>query len=528
MTVNTETSTEQSSERELLASLRSSRPGVDPPRYWLTRFVFLRAVGFIYTVAFLVLCNQWPGLLGSHGLLPAARYLARVRASLDFFDLPTLFLIDASDPTLRSFAWLGLALSILVLLGIENALVMAALWAIYLSFCHVGQVFYGFGWEILLLETGFLAIFFCPVASLWPLRSQVAPSKVVVWMLRWLVFRVMLGAGLIKIRGDACWTSLTCLAYHYETQPVPSPVSWLLHQAPLWFHKLGVAFNHVVELIAPWLLFGPRWARWLGGGLIVLFQGVLIVSGNLSFLNWLTIAISVACFDDRVFVRLLPRKLVTRAHELELQRRQSQLQTGVVAVLALLVGLLSLDPILNMFSPHQAMNDSFEPLHLVNTYGAFGSVGKVRHEVILEGTRDATVGPSTHWLEYEFKCKPGNVQRRPCLITPYHYRLDWQMWFAALGEINREPWLVRLVYKLLRGEPVVRELLARDPFGRAPPRLIRAELYEYRFTRWSEPTTAWWRRARVGEYLRPLSLDDQRLHAFLQQRGWLDPAAVSR
>jgi hypothetical protein len=504
--------------------------GGPPPAYWLTRFVFLRALGFIYAVAFLVLWNQWPGLIGSHGLLPAARYMARVRRSIEFHQLPTLFWSDASDRTLELACAAGLALAILVLLGVENALVMAALWAIYMSFCHVGQTFYGYGWEILLLEAGFLAIFLAPLRSVRPLASRTPPSPIAIVLLRWLVFRVMLGAGLIKLRGDACWTDLTCLAYHYETQPVPGPLSPLFHAAPLWFHKFGVAFNHVVELIAPWFAFGPRRLRYAAGLAIMAFQTVLIASGNLSFLNWLTIAIAIACFDDALIARALPRRLVARAEQLERERRPSLTRTLTLASVACVVAWFSVDPIANMLSREQIMNTSFDYdyLHLVNSYGAFGSVGRVRHEVIVQGTRDAD--PDTaRWLEYEFKCKPGDVMRRPCLITPYHYRLDWQMWFAALSNPprlpaggGREPWFVRFVYELLRGEPAVRALLARDPFTDRPPRFVRAELYEYHFAPVSGAGGAWWRRTRVGPYVRPLALTDPAMRKFLADRGWLD------
>jgi hypothetical protein len=510
------------SDGDVLASLRDGRS-----RHWLTRFVFLRALGFIYGVAFLVLRQQWRGLLGSHGILPAARFLERLRGRVSFFDLPTLFLWGASDAVLSLGCSLGLCLSLAVLLGIENALVMAALWALYMSFCHIGQVFYGYGWEMLLLEAGFLAIFLCPVASVLPLRSRVAPAPVTLWALRWLLFRVMFGAGLIKLRGDACWRDLSCLAYHYETQPVPSPVSWLLHQAPLWFHQLGVAWNHVVELIAPWLLLGPRRARLVGGALVVLFQAILIVSGNLSFLNWLTIAVALACFDDGVLERCLPQRLGARARALESTRQSSTAQLVVSVALALVIGVLSVGPVLNMLSPGQAMNTSFDPFELVNSYGAFGSVGKVRREVIVQGTRDAQPD-GARWREYGFHCKPGDVLRRPCLITPYHYRLDWQMWFAALGNVAREPWLLRFVYELLRGEPEVRALLASDPFGSRPPRFIRAELYEYRFSKLSEHGAAWWHRERVATYFRPLSLDDAELREALRARGWLDPEGSRR
>jgi hypothetical protein len=510
------------SERELARSLEVGWFGAAKARYWLTRALLLRALGLIYTVAFAVLLQQWPGLIGSRGLLPAADFVDGMRERLGFWQWPTVFWLGAPDSALRALALFGLALSLAVLLGVDNALVMLALWALYLSFCHVGQLFWGYGWEILLLEAGFLAVFLAPLRSVRTLQSPVAPPAVVIWLLRWLLFRVMFGAGLIKLRGDACWTELTCLDFHYETQPVPSPLTWLLHQAPAWFHRGGVLFNHLVELVAPFLVLGPRRARYTGGALVAAFQLILIASGNLSFLNWLTLAVCLACFDDALWERVLPARLVARARELEDRKRESRAQTVLCAILAAVVGLLSFGPVANMLSPRQAMNTSFDPLHLVNTYGAFGSVSRVRHEVILQGTRDARPGAATRWLEYEFPCKPGDVRRRPCLITPYHYRLDWQMWFAALDEPAGQPWVLRLAYKLLRAEPAVRALLARDPFGASPPRYVRAELYEYRFTRLHDGSDAWWTRKRVAAYLPPLELGNPALREFLKQRGWLD------
>jgi len=182
--------------------------------------------------------------------------------------------------------------------------------------------------------------------------------------------------------------------------------------------------------------------------------------------------------------------------------------------------VLSINPVLNLVSPRQAMNRSFDPLHLVNTYGAFGSIGRVRDEVILEGTSDPTPGPDTVWQAYELPCKPGNPARRPCIVSPYHYRLDWQMWFAAMSSALREPWLIHLVAQLLRGDQQVKTLLAHDPFPDTPPRFVRAELYRYRFTHPGDGSHDWWTRTREQEYLRPLSRDDPELRRFLQAHGW--------
>jgi hypothetical protein len=501
-------------------------PAAPAPTYRLTRFVFLRLLGLVYAVAFLCLCNQGRPLLGHDGLLPLSRYLGELEshglshASL-FLRLPTLFWWGRSDAILAALSWLGLLLSVLLLGGLANVPMMAALWFTYMSFVHVGQIFYGYGWEILLLEAGFLAIFLVPLVDPRPFPRTPTP-EIVIWLLRWVLFRVMFGAGLIKLRGDPCWRDLTCLVYHYETQPIPNPLSYYLHQLPVWFHRLEVLFNHFVEVVVPWFLFVParlRHLRHLAGAFLVLFQLILILSGNLSFLNWLTLAICVPCFDDGALGRVLPRRLTAaalRAPEAE----ETKARGLAVYALAAVVAILSLNPVANMVSSHQVMNTSFDPFDLVNTYGAFGGIGRERYQVVLEGTDDAAPGPAARWTEYRFKCQPVDVDRRPCVISPYHSRLDWQMWFAAMSSFDREPWLVHLVYKLLKGDRGALGLLAEGPFREHPPRFVRAQLYRYAFTRLGEPTKAWWRRTLLGEYAPPLSLEDAALLDYLVRSGF--------
>ncbi len=266
----------------------------------LTRFAVLRLLALVYLVAFLIIALQWDALLGSHGLLPAEQFLANVHDNLGakaYWRVPTLFWLGSSDGVMRALGWLGVVLSAAALLGVTNALVQVALWALYLSFVHVGQIFYGYGWEIQLLETGLLAVFLCPVRSVRPLPRTRVPV-ITMWLLRWLVFRIMLGAALIKLRGDSCWRDLTCLDFHFETQPNPNPLSPWLHHAPHSVHAGGVLFNYLAEGVAPFFAFGFRRWRHVAGLVMVIFQVTLIASGNLSFLNWLTIVPALACFDD--------------------------------------------------------------------------------------------------------------------------------------------------------------------------------------------------------------------------------------
>jgi hypothetical protein len=509
-----------------------------PPTYWLTRFAILRLVGFVYLMAFLVAARQSAPLFGHDGLTPADLYLDRLveqagsRAGA-FFRLPTVFLlIGVSDGALAAVAWIGVALSALAVAGFSNAILMALLWAHYMSIVHVGQIWYGYGWEIQLLETGFLAIFLCPLLDPRPLPRR-PPPVAVLWLFRWLAFRIMLGAGLIKIRGDACWRDLTCLTTHYETQPIPNPLSRALHFMPVWFHKAGVLFNHLVELVAPWLAFWPRIARHVAGTLMVAYQIILIISGNLSFLNWLTIVPALACFDDSLLRRIVPGFLARRAERAAGEwaagagpanaaaAGPSRLQFTTSMALVAVVAFLSIGPVLNLVSSRQAMNTSFDRLHLVNTYGAFGSVGRQRPELVFEGTSDDTITPGTEWKEYEFYCKPGDPRRRPCQISPYHYRLDWQIWFAAMAGPDRYPWTVHFAWKLLHGDPGALGLLADNPFPDAPPRAIRVVRYIYEFAPPDDPEGRWWIRSDPHDWLPPLRADDPRLRRFLASYGWI-------
>ena len=465
------------------------------PDYALARSLFQHGLAAVYLVAFLVAAREFVPLLGTRGLLPVPRFVA----AAPFRRAPSLFHLHYSDRAARLAAWTGAALALVALLGIPDAwpapavlALWAALWVLYLSFVNVGQTFYAFGWESLLLETGFLAIFLGP-----PSLPVAAP---LVWLVRWLLFRVELGAGLIKLRGDRCWRDLTCLDYHHETQPMPNPLSWYFHHLPRWWHRLEVLGNHVAQLVMPFLLFAPQPIASFAGAAIIATQAWLVLSGNFAWLNLVTIVLAVMAFDDAALGRLLSPAAAAGAVPLW--------HGGLVLALAALIAVLSYRPARNLLSPRQLMNASFDPFHLVGTYGAFGSVTKERFEVVIEGTADVDLGPQTIWREYEFIGKPGDPGRRPPQVAPFHLRLDWLMWFAALSSARHEEWFPPLIGKLLAGDRAIRRLLRHDPFPDAPPRAIRARYYRYRFTtpRERRATGAWWVRTLVGDYLPPTSM----------------------
>jgi hypothetical protein len=489
--------------------------------WYLTRFCLLRYLGFVYAVAFLITARQIVPLIGEHGITPAGLYMALVQdhfgsRSQAALHLPTFFWLGISDRLLAGIAWAGFALSLLVVAGYANAIIMALLWATYMSYVHIGQIWYGYGWDIQTLETGFLAIFLCPLLDPRPF-SRRPPPILILWLYRWLGFRILIGAGLIKLRGDPCWRDLTCLYYHYQTQPLPNPLSRYLQFAPHWFSKFEVLWNFFIELVVPWFCFWPRVSRYIAGLLMISFQLILISSGNLAFLNWLTIVPFIACFDDRFLRRIMPASIVRRAEGASadpLPNLGYLISSGCVT---LLVACLSFTPILNLFSPSQQMNASYDPLNLVNTYGAFGSVGSERREIVFEGTQDDLITSHTQWKEYEFPYKPGDPMRRPPIITPYYGRLDWQIWFAAMASPEDYPWTLNFVWKLLHNDPGTLSLLANNPFPDSPPHYIRARLYRYQFARPGE--RPWWNRTLIGDWLPPLGTSD--LQDTIQAEPWL-------
>ncbi|WP_053206906.1 lipase maturation factor family protein [Jiangella muralis] len=459
--------------------------------YWLSRLVFQRALAVVYLLAFVGAVRQFRALIGEHGLTPVPRYVARV----PFRRAPSLFQWHYSDRFFAAVGWLGVAWSAGLALGLAdglpvwaNLLAWAVPWALYLSIVQVGQVWYGFGWESLLCEAGFLAIFLGP--------ADLAPPLLVLVALWWVLFRLEFGAGLIKLRGDRCWRDLTCLYYHHETQPLPNPLSWWFHRLPRWAHRAEAAANHVTQLVVPFLLFAPQPVRSVAAVVVILTQGWLLLSGNFAWLNVLTMVVATTAAGGGLWGALLPVDAPAG-----LDDPPAWYAVAVVALAAVLA-VLSYWPVRNLLSRGQVMNTSFNPLLLANTYGAFGSITRVRREIVIEGTADPVPGPDTVWQEYGFRAKPGDVRRRPPQVAPYHLRLDWLMWFAAISPGYAQPWFPALLAKLRDNDPDLVALLRHNPFPHLPPAHVRVRLYRYRFTdrRERRDTGAWWHRTLVGDY----------------------------
>jgi hypothetical protein len=484
-------------------------------RHWGSRAVFLRALGVVYAVAFLGFARDGAGLFGVRGILPIAEFLADQRKALGAsapLHVPSLFWISASNAALAGAAWSGVLLALLLVAGCESGAVLAAAWLLYLSFVTTGQAFAGSISDLLLLEAGFLAIVLSPSAS-W--KARFAPAWPVVFLFRWLAFRVLLGSAIGRLRSDPCWDSLTCLPQYLETRPGPTIASFYLHALPLPVHRVTSFIALFAELVVPFGFFAPKRLRAIAGALTAVVSAVAMLFTNAQFASLIVLALSVFCFDDEVLQRVpMARRFVVRGGA-ELDRTRFVATSAACAVLFVLSLLL----LPRTLSPAPGTDASLEPLHLVNTYAVIEAVEQTRTEVVFEGTHDdVAVGPA-HWVEYELPCKPGDPTRAPCFPSPYIHRLDVRLWQAALGDFRREPWVIRVMDDLLRENGAVTGLFARDPFAGEPPRFVRAERYRYRFSAANEPP--YWQREPIEDFVRPFSIVDPALYEYLFRHGWL-------
>lgn len=496
------------------ALLRLLRGPVERPTWFLSRWVFLRLLGLIYLIAFASLWSQLDGLIGSGGILPAQEFLNAVRQHLgdaSYWRVPTLCWLAADDRTLHILCGAGVALSLLLIVAVAPIAALVGLWALYLSLVGVGQDFLNFQWDALLLETGFLAIFIAP-RQLWPRPSRESdPPAAVLWLMRWLLFRLMFLSGVTKLTyHDPTWWGLTALEVHYQTQPLPTWIGWYAHQLPAWLQQLSCAVMFAIEIGMPFLIFGPRRLRLVACAGFVALMLLIGLTGNYTFFNLLALALCVLLVDDSLWRRALPARFVARFPLARPPARAALWRRLAVAPLVIVVVGVSVLEGYQEIAGRRALPASVEsalnwvrPFRSINGYGLFRVMTTTRPEIVIEGSDDGRT-----WHAYEFRWKPGDPQRAPAFVEPHQPRLDWQMWFAALQAPGRPPWFMSLVRRLLEGSRPVRGLLGGDAFVDAPPRYIRAVLYEYCFTDAAQRAAGdgWWRRELRGLYLPSVSL----------------------
>jgi lipase maturation factor 1 len=472
------------------------------PRYRRTRAILLRGLGLVYLGAFASLAVQVDGLIGSRGILPAGELLGEIGPILGrgrYWRVPTLLWLDSSDRALHALCWGGVVASGLLVAGVMPGVCSVMLWLSYLSLVVVGQPFLGYQWDILLLEAGLLAVLLAPWGPRLG-RARGEPSRGVVWLFRWLVFRLMFLSGVVKLTsGDPSWWAWEAMKYHYETQPLPSWTSWYLHRMPPRFHEASVGFVFWAELIAPLLIFGPRRPRMVAFWSFMLLQALIAATGNYGFFNLLSAVLCLSLVEDRDWGRAASDRDDTPSPS-GWRRVPLGVAGAVIVLVTTMEGLDRSGWTVIFPGPMEAVRRWVSPFHSMNAYGLFAVMTTERPEIIVEGSEDGET-----WKPYAFRWKPGDVRRRPRFTTPHMPRLDWQMWFAALAPGCRsQGWFLAFERRLLEGSPDVLGLLRDNPFPDRPPRYLRARSYLYRFT--GRGARDWWQRDERGLYCPPVKL----------------------
>ncbi len=478
--------------RSLLALVTTACWGhsITPARYELVSDLFIRLLGVVYICAFASFAVQAMGLIGENGIVPLQAWLDGVYqrlGALAYYHAPNVFWLSASDAFITALCWggvlCGVLLSVLPLrmaqLNIVRRLVLLVAFIFYLSLFYAGQVFMSYQWDLLLLECGLLAIFLSPRSAL------------PIWLFRLLLFRFMFLSGVVKLlSGDATWADWSALQFHYETQPLPTPLAWYAHHLPATLHYWMVGATFVVELVLPWLIFFPRRLRHIAAIGFVVLEIAILCTGNYNYFNVLTIFLCLFLLDDQ---------WLTRFYSV---RSSAQFFSSgwCLRIFFVTVTLLGMVRIAETFyrAPVPLLSyatDFFSPLHAVNRYGLFAIMTTERNEIIIEGSWDGQ-----QWHAYSFRYKPDATHRPPPWNIPHQPRLDWQLWFASLRGANNAPWFSHLMLRLLQGSPSVNALFASNPFASRPPVYVRAHLYRYRYTRWHNQSGDWWQREKIADY----------------------------
>ncbi len=477
-------------------------------QYTLVRWIFLRMLGAIYLFAFASLLFQMIGLVGEQGILPAQSYLDLVykyKHTESFALLPTLcWWLGASNEMIQACLIAGCLFSVMLILDLFPSISALMLWVLYLSMVNIGRTFLAYQWDNLLLEVGLLAIFLAPLHAL-PKYKRTLPSNVILWLLRWLLFRLYFFSGVVKLQsGDKAWQDFTALLYHFETQPLPTWTSWWMHQLPEILLRVGTLSMFIVELIIPLLIFTPQKIRKWAFFPMASLQVLIMLTGNYGFFNLLSFALCLLLLDDDTIIRYFPQKLSTHLPRFT-GTQEALWRAPIIYMLAVIVITVSGYKTLSRFVPSSQLppiaryvDQKTRPFRSINRYGLFAIMTKTRPEIIIEGSQDTKT-----WKAYTFRWKPGSLSSKPRFLTPHMPRLDWQMWFASLGAIKRNRWMLNFMRQLQKGNRDVLALLSKNPFPKHPPKYLRATVYRYTFTKLSGHTPAhlWWTRTYKRNYL---------------------------
>jgi hypothetical protein len=464
-------------------------------RYALISALFLRLLALVYLTAFVSTGIQIIGLAGDQGILPIADAVAEARAEFGWWGwlrFPTLVWFFSSNDALFAIALAGCVFSVALLVNVLPRLSLLALFVLYLSLFQAGQLFMNFQWDYMLLESGFLAMFLG------------AGSRPIVWLFRWLLFRIRFLSGMSKIlSGDPTWASLTTLDYFFEVQPLPHWGGWYASQLPEWLLRVATGSVLVIEILVPFLMFMPRRIRIIGAWPTILMQVAIILTSNHNYANFLVLVLCLFLFDDRAVGRVVPRTVarwVTREPPAApAPKGLAHVTTWAVAAVIFTASLFEMWEMLSGRESPEPVAKALaylRPYQIVHNYHIFPTMPTERIELIIEGSLDGN-----EWRTYEFKYKPGDVMRRPEVVAPHHPRVDWMMWFVPQSPMFL-PWFEQFLLRLSEGSPAVLDLLENDPFpGQRVPN-IRVSAYRYHFAspELHRETGQWWTREYLGPF----------------------------
>jgi hypothetical protein len=528
-----------------------------PRNRFVERWIFLRTLAAIYFSAFFSLLFQIEGLNGPHGILPAQRFLLDVQSQvgpLRYWYVPTLFWLSSGSHAMMVVTWLGLAASVAAFFNLWPRLSFFICFVCFLSFVTAAQAFSSYQSDSMLLEAGFVVLFFAPggIRPGWGIGSP--PSRASLFLLQWEWFRIYFESGLVKLlSGDVEWRNFTAMDEYYQNGPLPTWVGWYVEHLPHWFHAATVASTLAMELAVVWMLFLPRRVRFICFCIVTPWEIGVILTANYTFLNYLVLTLGFLLLDDQSVRWLLPRwardrlpvipqpeAVPSRAEAISIPEAAGEdgrktsvtLRTSagwlnaarvcLSATMLTWIGYATTAEMIRMQWPDLPLPTLpvtvLEPFRIANQYGLFAVMTRGRYEIEFQGSNDGQ-----NWTPYPFRYKPQALEKAPGIYAPYQPRFEWNLWFASLGEWRQNDLVPLTEERLLENDPDALALFKANPFGEAPPRYVRAVLWQYWFTSMKEKrrTGNWWRRELMGLYAPEITRQPDGKYAVIEWPGEL-------